>query len=133
MMSISLISCISASMRYENREIPAWVDDAVRKAVHLNPCKRYDDLSGFLFDLRHPDQAFLNKTRPPLLERNPAAFWKGLSFVLGIVIVALLSAQAGLELCGSPALAAWKCWVYQPGLRATGSADAPRHEACLKL
>jgi hypothetical protein len=24
----------------------------------------------------------------------------------------------GLELCGNPALAALKCWVYQPSLRA---------------
>jgi serine/threonine protein kinase len=79
------------SVRYENREIPAWVDDAIRKAVHLNPCKRYQDLSEFIFDLRHPNQAFLNKTRPPLLERNPVAFWKGLSFILGLIIVALLT------------------------------------------
>lgn len=78
------------SMRYENREIPAWVDDAIRKAVHPNPYKRYEDLSEFIFDLRHPNQAFLNKTRPPLLERNPVAFWKGVSFILTIIIAALL-------------------------------------------
>jgi len=67
---------------YENREIPAWVDDAIRKAVHPNPYKRYEELSEFIFDLRHPNQAFLNKTRPPLLERNPVAFWKGWSIIL---------------------------------------------------
>lgn len=79
------------SMRYENREIPAWVDDAIRKAVHPNPYKRYEALSEFIFDLRHPNQAFLNKTRPPLLERNPVAFWKGVSFILTIIIVVLLN------------------------------------------
>ncbi|MDP1664660.1 MAG: bifunctional protein-serine/threonine kinase/phosphatase [Methylobacter sp.] len=79
------------SMRYENREIPAWVDDAIRKAVHPNPYKRYEELSEFIFDLRHPNQAFLNKTRPPLLERNPVAFWKGVSFILTIIIVVLLN------------------------------------------
>lgn len=78
------------SVRNENREIPAWVDDAIRKAVHPNPYKRYQDLSEFLFDLRHPNQAFLNKTRPPLLERNPVAFWQGVSFILGITVITLL-------------------------------------------
>ncbi|MCL7421008.1 MAG: protein kinase [Methylobacter sp.] len=78
------------AVRYENREIPVWVDDAIRKAVHPNPYKRYQDLSEFLFDLRHPNQAFLNKTRPPLLERNPVAFWQGVSFILGITVITLL-------------------------------------------
>lgn len=78
------------SVRNENREIPAWVDDAIRKAVHPNPYKRYQDLSEFLFDLRHPNQAFLNKIRPPLLERNPVAFWQGVSFILGITVIKLL-------------------------------------------
>lgn len=79
------------SMTYEHRHIPGWVDDAIRKAVHLNPHKRYDDLIEFVFDLRHPNQAFVNKTRPPLLERDPVAFWRGLSFILLLVIIALLA------------------------------------------
>ena len=78
------------SMRYENREIPVWVDDAVRKAVQPNPLKRYEDLPEFIYDLRHPNKVFLNKTRPPLLERNPVAFWKGVSFVLSVIIILLL-------------------------------------------
>jgi serine/threonine protein kinase len=79
------------SLRYENREIPAWVDDAIRKAVHPNPYKRYEDLTEFIYDLRHPNRAFLNKTRPPLLERNPVAFWKGVSFILALIVVILLN------------------------------------------
>ncbi|MCK9635923.1 MAG: protein kinase [Methylobacter tundripaludum] len=79
------------SLRYENREIPAWVDDAIRKAAHPNPYKRYEDLTEFIFDLRHPNQAFLNKTRQPLLERNPLAFWKGVSFILALIIIVLLN------------------------------------------
>lgn len=78
------------SIRYRNREIPAWVDDAIRKAVHPNPYKRYEDLTEFIFDLRHPNRAFLNKSRPPLLERNPVAFWRGVSFMLVIIIAVLL-------------------------------------------
>ncbi|MHB1246653.1 MAG: protein kinase domain-containing protein [Sulfuriferula sp.] len=75
----------------EDREIPAWIDDVLRKAVHPNPYKRYEELSEFLFDLRHPNQAFLNKKRPPLMERNPAAFWKSVSFILAIIIAILLT------------------------------------------
>ena len=75
----------------EDREIPPWIDDVLRKAVHPNPYKRYEELSEFLFDLRHPNQAFLNKKRPPLMERNPAAFWKSVSFMLAIIIVILLT------------------------------------------
>jgi serine/threonine protein phosphatase PrpC len=74
----------------DDREIPAWVDDALRKAVHPNPYQRYEELSEFIHDLRHPNPAFLSKTRPPLLERNPAAFWKSVSFILFMIVIALL-------------------------------------------
>jgi len=69
----------------DEREIPAWIDHVLRKALHPNPYKRYQELSEFVFDLRQPNQTFLNKDKPPLLERNPLAFWKGLSLLLGLV------------------------------------------------
>ena len=71
----------------ENKEIPAWLDDALQKAVHPDPLKRYGELSEFVFDLRQPSAASLNKTRPPLIERNPLLFWKGLSLFLVLVII----------------------------------------------
>lgn len=80
-----------ASVLDDEREIPAWIDDVLKKAVHPNPYKRYEELSEFTHDLRHPNKAFLDKRRPPLLESNPALFWKGVSFVLAIVIAVLLS------------------------------------------
>jgi len=79
------------SMAYGQRPIPGWVDDAIRKAVHPNPNKRYTDVTEFVYDLSHPSQAFVNKNRPPLLERDPVAFWRGLSFILLLVIAALLA------------------------------------------
>jgi serine/threonine protein phosphatase PrpC/predicted Ser/Thr protein kinase len=78
------------SMLDQAREIPAWVDEAIKKAVHPNPDKRYQELSEFLYDLRHPSRDFLTKVRPPLIERNPAAFWKGVSAILALVILILL-------------------------------------------
>ena len=72
-----------------DRSIPVWVDEALRKAVHPIPSRRYADLSEFLFDLRHPNRRFLNKNRPPLIERDPVIFWKSISFILAIVILVL--------------------------------------------
>ncbi len=74
----------------DDREIPAWIDDMLRKAVHPDPYKRYEEVSEFIHDLRHPNQAFLNKTRPPLIERNPLVFWKSVSFILAIAVLALV-------------------------------------------
>ncbi len=53
--------------------------------------KRYGELSEFIYDLRHPNEAFLRSASAPLIERNPLAFWKGLSFVLACVVLALLA------------------------------------------
>lgn len=71
--------------------IPGWVDHALEKAVHPDPYKRYEALSEFLFDLRHPREAFLELARAPLLQRNPHLFWQGLSFILAGAILALLA------------------------------------------
>jgi serine/threonine protein kinase len=79
------------SVLNDDREIPAWIDETIKKAVHPDPYKRYEELSEFLFDLRHPNKEFLNKTRPPLMERNPVFFWKSVSFILTVVIAILLS------------------------------------------
>jgi len=75
------------SVLNEEREIPAWVDDAIRKAVHPDPFQRYEEISEFIYDLHHPNREFLNKTRPPLIERNPVVFWKAMSFVLALLLV----------------------------------------------
>jgi len=72
----------------DDREIPVWVDGALRKAVHPDPDKRYDALSEFTFDLRRPNPAYL--IPQPLLERNPQLFWQGLCGLLVGVIVMLL-------------------------------------------
>ena len=71
----------------EEREIPVWIDDAIRKAVEPDPFERYEVLSEFVYDLHHPNNEFLNKTRPPLIERNPVIFWKSVSFVLMLALV----------------------------------------------
>jgi serine/threonine protein kinase len=79
-----------ASARHFQHDIPEWVDEAIKKAVHPNPLKRYDDLMEFVYDLRHPNKQFLNKKRPPLIEQNPIAFWQWVSAIQVVIILILL-------------------------------------------
>jgi len=83
-----------ASALDEKREIPAWIDGTLRKAVHPDPTRRYEELSEFVFDLRHPNREFL-RSPAPLLERNPLLFWKCLSAILAVLVFVLLTMQYG--------------------------------------
>ena len=77
----------------EDREIPAWVDDAIARAVHPDLLQCYEEISEFIFDLQHPNRRFLSKTRPPLIEHRPVAFWKGVSLVLALLLLVSLFGQ----------------------------------------
>lgn len=74
----------------EDRDIPAWVDDAIRKAVNPIPFKRQGDVFEFLHDLRHPNVDYLKRRRQPLIERNPVAVWQGVSGILLSIVIFLL-------------------------------------------
>ena len=84
-----------ASVLDENREIPAWIDDVLRRAVHPDPNKRYDELSEFTHELRHPNKKYLDASRVPLIERNPLLFWKCTTLFFGLLVVLLLFLQYG--------------------------------------
>ncbi len=84
-----------ASLLPEQKAVPLWVDEALKKAVSINPQRRYQELSEFLYDLRHPNKAFLARTRPPLMERNPVMFWQCVSLMLALVILYLLARPQG--------------------------------------
>ena len=79
------------SVLNDTRDIPAWIDLVLRKAVHPDPAKRYDELSEFVYDLRNPRAEFLDPRPVPLLERNPNIVWKSLSLVLAITVIFLLA------------------------------------------
>ncbi len=72
-----------------NQDIPIWVDEALKKALSIDPNERYEELSEFLYDLRHPNEEFSKKKKPPLVEKNSVVFWQGVSFVLAVCLVAL--------------------------------------------
>lgn len=84
------------ALRERRPELPAWVDDALRKALHPTPLQRYGALSEFIQALRTPSQPLWQRSTPPLLERSPLCFWQALTFLLGIAVVVLL----GLRVAG---------------------------------
>jgi hypothetical protein len=75
-----------APLRDETKT-PGWVDYAISKATHIDPFKRYAEVSEFVYELKKPNSGYLNKTKPPLMERNPVLFWQCISLVLMGVII----------------------------------------------
>jgi serine/threonine protein phosphatase PrpC len=78
----------------DDQTIPPWIDGALRRAVHPVAAKRYESLSEFVFDLRHPNPAYAGG-QTPLIERNPLLFWKATTALLAIAVVILLAARHG--------------------------------------
>ncbi|WP_105903309.1 bifunctional protein-serine/threonine kinase/phosphatase [Vibrio gangliei] len=72
------------------RDLPIWLDATLKKALHPNPVKRYQLLSEFIYDLHHPNPAFLAKLNPPWIERNPLRFWQSLCVLLSILLITAL-------------------------------------------
>ncbi|PJI42394.1 bifunctional protein-serine/threonine kinase/phosphatase [Ferrovibrio sp.] len=79
-----------ASVLHEDRDIPAWIDSVLRKAVQPDPLRRYAELSEYIYDLHHPNKMHLSQPDRPLLERNPVRFWKSVSAVLAVIVAGLL-------------------------------------------
>lgn len=61
---------------WHNPMVPAWMDGALRKALQFSPELRYESLSEFVYDLRHPNPQFMQLKDQPLIERKPLLFWQ---------------------------------------------------------
>ncbi len=70
--------------------VPNWIDLTLKKALNVSTDLRYDSLSEFMHDLRHPNPEYLKKQSLPLIEKDPVLFWKALSGLLFSIIVFLL-------------------------------------------
>lgn len=73
--------------------VPEWMDLAIRKAVSIDPARRYEALSEFVADLRQPSEDLDARSVTPLVERNPLLFWKALSAALALVVLWLLATR----------------------------------------
>lgn len=74
----------------ERLPVPAWIDEAIARATHPEPGRRYQEVAEFIYDLQHPNPDFQRRSRPPLAERNPVLFWKGVSLTLLLCLLASL-------------------------------------------
>ena len=79
----------------DNRDVPGWIDKVLEKATQPDPSRRYEELSEFVFELRHPNKNFLSPATRPLIERHPLLFWKALSLALAMAVLFLLLSRHG--------------------------------------
>jgi len=79
------------TLNIDNDIIPDWVEYAIAKAVHVDPKKRYQDATQFVYELSHKSSDFSAKTKPPLIERDPVKFWQSISLLLAAVVVYLVA------------------------------------------
>jgi len=80
------------SAKHSNPQIPAWVDGALEKSVLLDPKRRYQTLSEFLYDLSKPNSDLTKFAGTSLLDKNPVAFWKTVTITLLLSNLAMLYA-----------------------------------------
>ncbi len=82
------------SAQSDKLQIPVWIDESFKKAVHPDPFKRYEALSEFIADLRTPNKNFMSDIQVPLARRNRVAFWQTISLILALVVVYMFVQQA---------------------------------------
>ncbi|WP_179982983.1 protein kinase domain-containing protein [Alteromonas macleodii] len=70
------------------RRIPTWVDSALKRALHINPDKRYSSLSEFIHSLRYPNPSE-HTTYQPLVKRHPLFVYKAL--ILALIVCNLVT------------------------------------------
>ncbi len=78
------------SLYSDEYEVPSWIDATLHKALSVDPYKRYDEISEFVYDLGRPNPKFIRMARAPIYERSPLYFWKIVSIVEAVVIFILL-------------------------------------------
>lgn len=71
-----------------NSDWPEWLDLCLQKALQVEPEKRYQHLSEFLYDLRHPNPALGRELA--LQAANPIRLWQALCYLQSLAILLLL-------------------------------------------
>ena len=74
-------------LRSEGHRVSGWIDFALSKATHIDPLKRYTEVSEFVYELKKPSKTYLSQTKPPLIERNPVMVWQCVSLILLVIII----------------------------------------------
>ena len=84
-----------ASALDDNREIPAWIDEVLKKAVHPDPTSATTSCPNLPLSCAIPTRIPLGIASTPLIERNPLLFWKCLCAFLALTVLILLFIQFG--------------------------------------
>jgi serine/threonine protein kinase len=73
-------------------DLPAWLQNALARAIAKDPAERFQDVMEFAFEMETgPARAQVESRRPlTLYERSPVRFWQGVSAALALALVALL-------------------------------------------
>lgn len=74
-------------------DLPAWLDQALARAVAVNPDERFGDVLEFAFELEHGAirAAPVLPQRRPIYARNPLLFWQVISALLALAVIVLLA------------------------------------------
>jgi serine/threonine protein phosphatase PrpC len=84
------------SVLNDDRHVPEWIDEVLRRAVDPVPAKRYEALSEFVYDLRHPNPHLTGRpAAAALIDRDPLLFWKAVSALLAAAVALLLFLHFG--------------------------------------
>jgi serine/threonine protein kinase len=78
------------SLAFLRPDVPAWVDEALEKALQPDAFKRFEDADEFVHALSTPGPASGARRRVPWVERDPVLFWKALSLFLALGCIVLL-------------------------------------------
>jgi serine/threonine protein phosphatase PrpC len=73
-------------------DLPAWLQDALARAIAIDPAKRYRDMSEFAAEMESgPARAPAPVRRPlTLYERAPVRFWQGVAALLALALLVSL-------------------------------------------
>lgn len=81
------INLVYRTLQTEKNSVPGWVDHAIHKAVHVDPTKRYQEVSEFVYELRNPNPEFMSRRKPALMERNPVLVWQVIALLLLLALI----------------------------------------------
>lgn len=68
-------------------DMPVWLDETLKKALMVKPHQRYQEVAEFIHDLKNPNHAYIRKTQPAIIERDPVKFWQLISLILLLILV----------------------------------------------
>ena len=73
------------------KDLPLWLDLALKKATQADPALRYQSFSEFYADMSKPNiNALQEYKKQPIMQRNPIQFWQGMSAILFVALIITL-------------------------------------------